>query len=74
MVHWVKGLGSSPQSFRLMLRHRFNPQLGNFHMPWVPKKKKKCLQGLKHSPLILTIIAQGRHYYPISQMKKVSEI
>lgn len=46
MVHWVKGLGSSPQSFRLMLRHRFNPQLGNFHMPWVPKKKK-MLAGLK---------------------------
>ena len=47
MVQWVKGLGSSPQSFRLMLRHRFNPQLGNFHMPWVPKKKKKILAGLK---------------------------
>lgn len=45
MVHWVKGLGSSPQSFRLMLRHRFNPQLGNFHMPWVPKKKKNACRA-----------------------------
>jgi len=37
----VKDLALSLQRLRLLLWHRFDPWLGNFHMPWAQAKKKE---------------------------------
>ena len=40
MAQQVKDLALSQRWPGLLLWHRFSPWPGNFHMPWVRKKKK----------------------------------
>ena len=46
MVQWVKDSVLSLQWLGLLLWHRFDLWLGNFHTPWVWSKKKKKRQNI----------------------------
>ena len=62
VVHWLKNLALSLLQLGSLLWHRFEPWPGNFHMLWVPSKKKKtktktkkqsCLLELKYHIVIM---------------------
>ena len=40
MVQQVKDPVLSPQQLKVLLWRGFDPWPGDFHMPWVPQKKK----------------------------------
>jgi len=58
VAQWVKDLVLSLQWLGSLLRHSFNPWLGNFHMPqaW-PKKKRKTIQVIGRTQL--TAVTHG---------------